>query len=128
MPRTGLILGRRHGSEHFELASGIEDSLLEQSEAMRGYVVAASQRVHPVYAEVQHWTSDQGCLRALRFSSPEEHKANEARRSADMAAHAAHIAGAVSRSPAPATPSLEESKPAKPAHSTKAHSPKKKDW
>ena len=76
--RTGIILGREHGSKSFEMISGPGDPIAEQNQAIRKLLACSG--VNDDFEEVQFWTSDGGLQRRLRFKTTKQVKAEAAER------------------------------------------------
>lgn len=91
MPRTAIILGRKHGEEKFVMLRGPDTDLNSQKEQFTKFLEATAEGTHGVYAEVQFWTSTEGEDRTLKFRSTPEQKAYAAAQDAATKAHKAHL-------------------------------------
>ncbi|HEV7405167.1 MAG TPA: hypothetical protein VGO11_19645 [Chthoniobacteraceae bacterium] len=65
--RTAVTIGRRHEEDAPEVLAGPAVPIREQQQVFRA---ATRTREHPEYAELELWTSDEGCVKRRKFSPP----------------------------------------------------------
>lgn len=68
MPRTALILIRKHGSENWSLVAAPQDRIDQQSAQFTADYCHSPH--HAEVAEAQLWTSDAGIYRHRRLTPP----------------------------------------------------------
>jgi len=84
--RTSIILAVQHKGGA-ELLAGPSMSLADQQAMLR--TALASDRIDDEIAELQHWTSDGGLQRSVKFKTPTLAKAEAEQAAKDTAAHKA---------------------------------------
>lgn len=72
MSRIAITLQRRHGEDQFQVVSGPEVPVGTQLDAIKQIARSVTGREHPEIAELQVWTSSDGCRKRFRFSPPGE--------------------------------------------------------
>lgn len=87
--RTSIILAVGRSAGKTELVAGPEVSLAEQQAKMREAL--ASPRIDQDVAELQHWTSDGGLQRSVKFRTSKQARAEAEQHEKDAAAHKASL-------------------------------------
>lgn len=116
--RLGLTLQRLHGQTNFQVITGPEVPISEQLAAAKNVARALTGRVHPEIAELQVWTSSEGCRKRLKFHPPgapatDETEAEGSEESDGCEEHAAADLELAAKAAGAEPPSSEEPAPQK---------------
>jgi hypothetical protein len=68
--RHAITLIRPHGEPHLRVVAGPDVPVNEQVSAFKDLTRSAERRQHPEIAEVQVWTSSNGCIKRAKFDAP----------------------------------------------------------